>query len=91
VRPSTAVWVLGGVALYGIVTFVGFNAAAASLDQCRPNCTSEQNERSSNEYFAGEVSWVVGLLAAGVAIYLAIAAPSAASRHGSGWPMVTRF
>jgi hypothetical protein len=79
------------VALYGIVTFVGFNAAAASLDACKPNCTSEQNERSSNEYFVGEVSWVVGLLAAGCAIYLAIAAPSSASRQGSGWPLSTRF
>lgn len=62
------------MALYGLVTFVGFNVAGAAADPCSPSCTPEQRERATNVYFAGEVSWVVGLLAAGAAIYLAITA-----------------
>jgi hypothetical protein len=77
-RVPTASWVLGGVAVAGAISFTAFAIAGRSTQSCAPDCTRPQVDDLRRDYAVADASWITGLLAAGVAIYIAVAAPSPA-------------
>jgi hypothetical protein len=77
-RIPLETWVLGGVAVAGAVSFAAFAIAGRSIQSCAPDCTRSQVDDLRRDYVVADVSWITGLVAAGAALYFAIAAPSSA-------------
>jgi hypothetical protein len=71
-----ATWVLGGVAVAGAVSFAAFAIAGRSIQSCAPYCSQSQVDDLRRDYVVADVSWITGLVAAGAALYFALAAPS---------------
>ncbi|MBK7582110.1 MAG: hypothetical protein IPI67_18125 [Myxococcales bacterium] len=72
VKP--AVWVLGGVAVVGLIGFVGFGLSGkgkqSDLDACKPDCSKGDVDSMRQSYLFADVSLGVALVAGGVGAYL---------------------
>ncbi len=85
----TAAWVLGGVAVVGAASFVTFAVLGRSTQSCAPDCTSSQVSTLRRDYLVADISWIVGLAAAGGALYFVLRpAPSAAP--AAAWGLTLR-
>jgi hypothetical protein len=69
----TASWVLGGVSIVALGLFVGFAASGKSTEGCVPRCTSADIDAFRRDYAIADVSLVVSLVAAGAAVWIALA------------------
>jgi hypothetical protein len=77
-RPiPTATWVLGGAAAIAAVSFAAFAIAGRSVQSCAPECTRPQVDDLRRDYLVADVSWIAALVAAGAALVVYLAAPSA--------------
>jgi len=74
----TATWVLGGVAVLGAISFTAFAVGGRQIQACAPDCTRPQVDDLRRDYLVADVSWITGLVAAGAALYFALAAPTPA-------------
>jgi hypothetical protein len=77
-KIPTATWVLGGVAAVGAISFAVFGIMGRNVQSCAPDCTQSQVNDLRRDYLVADVSWITGLVAAGLAVYFALTAPSAA-------------
>jgi hypothetical protein len=76
--PPTATWVLGGIAVLGAVSFTAFAVGGRQVQACAPDCTRSQVDALRRDYLVADISWITGLVAAGAALYFALAAPASA-------------
>ncbi|HET9932025.1 MAG TPA: hypothetical protein VFQ35_15085 [Polyangiaceae bacterium] len=78
-RGGVLPYVLGGVGLLALGSFVGFALDGKSqehrLDECKPNCTREGVDRMRRSYLIADVSLAVALVAVGVDTYLVLKPP----------------
>ena len=93
-RSSVLPYVLGGVGLVALGSFVGFaldgKAQEHHLDDCKPNCTREGVDRMRRSYLIADVSLAVALVAVGVDAYLVLK-PPVSSQGAFGVSAVGRF
>ncbi len=68
----TSVFVLGGVAAVGLVSFAVFAVSGKSTEGCAPNCSASQVTSLRRAYLIADVSLGVSLVAAGAAAYIAL-------------------
>jgi hypothetical protein len=78
--PSPITWVLGGVAIAGVASFIAFGLSGKADESCAPNCSRGQVDSLRREYLLADVSLVIALAAAGGALYFAFASRPAAPR-----------
>jgi hypothetical protein len=85
-------YVLGGVALVGLASFVGFALAGESAQSCAPSCSRSQISTVRRDYAVADVSLLAALAAGGGALYFALTskpeasgATSAARRTTAWW------
>lgn len=71
-RLPTSTYVLGGVAVVGLASFVGFGLAGRSIESCAPSCTATQVSSLRGDYLVADVSLLMALAATGGAVYFAI-------------------
>jgi hypothetical protein len=92
--PPAAAYVLGGVGVLAIGSFVGFalagKSAESELDGCKPYCTQSQADKMRLRYLIADISLGVGVVALGAGGYLYFSATrepaGSALRGGSaGW------
>lgn len=74
---------LGGIAVVGLASFIGFALAGKSAESCAPNCSSSQTSSLRRDYAIADVSWIVALAAAGAGVYLYLAQPRHAGASGA--------
>ena len=67
---------LGGVAAAGAISFAVFGIMGRNVQSCAPNCAQSQVNDLRRDYVIADVSWITGLVAAGFALYFALAAPA---------------
>jgi hypothetical protein len=68
-RIPTATYVLGGVAVVGLIFFTYFGLTDLSDQSCKPNCTQDQADSVHTNAHLADISLLVGLLAGGGAAY----------------------
>ncbi len=78
-RIPTATLILGGVAAVGLASFITFAVLGKSKESCAPNCSQSDVSTLRRDYAIADISWIVGLAAAGGAVYFWLSQPSAAS------------
>jgi hypothetical protein len=74
----TATWVLGGVAVAGLVSFTAFGIAGRVEQGCAPDCTADQVHSLRADYLVADVSLATGVVAAAGALWFALQAPRSA-------------
>lgn len=93
-RSSVLPYVLGGVGLVALGSFVGFaldgKAQEHRLDECKPNCTRDGVDRMRRSYLIADVSLAVALVAVGVDAYLVLK-PPVSSQGAFGVSAMGRF
>ena len=77
---SPMTWVLGGVAIAGVASFVAFGLSGKADESCAPNCSRGQVDSLRREYLFADVSLAVALVATGGALYFAFAPRPATPR-----------
>lgn len=77
---SPMTWVLGGVAIAGVASFVAFGLSGKADESCAPNCSRGQADSLRREYLFADVSLAVALVATGGALYFAFASRPATAR-----------
>lgn len=68
----TSVFILGGVAAVGLVSFTGFAVSGKSTEGCAPSCSASQVTSLRRAYLLADVSLGVALVSAGAALYIAL-------------------
>jgi hypothetical protein len=87
-RPiPTAAWVLGGLGVLGLGSFitfgiVGFEKHSALRNSCAPRCTDDSIRPVHIDYAIGDISLAVSVASFGVATYLLATRPAARSASG---------
>lgn len=88
-RIPTATYVLGGVAVAGLLLFTYFGIKDLSDQSCKPNCTQDQADSVHTNAHLADISLLVGLLAGGGAAYFYFTrkpeAPSSGSNATTMW------
>ena len=86
---APAVWVLGGVAVVGLVGFVAFAAAGKSkqseLDTCKPGCNQSDVDSMRQRYLFADISLGVAAVAAGAAAYIYFTGEKQPERQAAGF------
>jgi hypothetical protein len=72
-------FVLGGVGVVGLVSFVGFGAADLSAQSCKPTCSQAQADAVHRDAAIADVSWIMGVVALGGAAAFWLLQPSQSS------------
>lgn len=92
--PSMLPYVVGGVGLLALGSFIGFaldgKAAERDLEACKPDCTRAGVDRMRRSYLIADISLAVAAVAVGVDTYL-ILTPPVASQGAFGVSAVGRF
>lgn len=92
--PSVLPYVVGGVGLLALGSFVGFaldgKAAERDLEACKPNCTQAGVDHMRRSYLIADVSLAVAAVAVGVDTYLVLKPPVSA-QGAFGLSAVGRF
>jgi hypothetical protein len=68
----TVSWVLGGVTVLSLASFVGFAAAGKSAESCVPTCARSEIDSFRRDYLIADISLGVALVSAGAAVYFAL-------------------
>jgi hypothetical protein len=79
----TATYVLGGVAVAGLLLFTYFGIKDLSDQGCKPNCTQDQADSVHTNAHLADISLLVGLLAGGGAAYFYFTRKPEAATSGS--------
>jgi len=87
-RPPLASYVLGGIGVVGIGTFVALRVVGANqfadLEQhCKPNCTASEVDNVRQKYLISEIALGVGAAAAVAAVTVYLVSPAEPSRRVS--------
>jgi hypothetical protein len=95
-RPSTLVWVLGGVGVAGLATFAvaGLTGVKQWNDlesQCKPNCESSRVDEVNARFAVADVSLAIAIAALGTATVLYLAAPAGRAAPHASLPTTVRF
>jgi hypothetical protein len=83
----TATWVLGGVAVAGLVSFAAFGIAGRVVQGCAPDCTPDQVHSLRADYLVADVSLAAGVAAAAGALWFALQGPRSAR---TTWSLTVR-
>jgi hypothetical protein len=79
----TATIVLGAVAAVGLASFATFGIAGKVVQGCSPTCQQSSISAMRLDYAIADVSLLVGLAAAGGAVYFLLSKPSPAAGTGA--------
>lgn len=90
-RLPTPTYVLGGVAVVGLASFVGFALAGESVQSCAPGCSTSQVSTLRRDYAVADVSLLTALAAGGGAVYFALTSTREASGVRSAVPRTTAW
>lgn len=74
--PPAATWVLGGVSVIALGSFVVFGLDGKSkqddLDACKPNCTDAAYDKMARRYLIADISLAAAVVTGGAALWIAL-------------------
>lgn len=80
-RPvPTAVWILGGIGIAGVGSFLGFGLSGLSQrsdldDRCKPSCPANDVDAMQRTYLIADISLAVGAVALAAALFVYFTRP----------------
>lgn len=72
--PSES-WILGGVSVLALTSFVGFGLSGKSSEGCVPNCARTEVDDFRRAYLIADLSLGVALVTGGLAVFFALTKP----------------